>query len=169
MANAAALFRPRRPRPLGPPRHRAGARLIIRDRTMSLSRVAKTALNTVAQKMESADGFVPYERELIAAAFCAAADQVAPNPLPEMPITELHMTVRTTHCLLRAGIHTVGQLKRFSRIALMEIDGFGAVSANEVESIVPLPSASVSVSCLSTKWSLRAKLLAIAAELGVRQ
>ena len=132
---------------------------------MSLSPAAKTALNAVAQKMRSADGFVPYERDLIAAAFYAAADQVALNPLPEIPINELHMTVRTTHSLLRAGIDTVGKLKKLSRDALLQIDGFGNVSVDEVEMQVPLPSDSASVSYFSAKWSMRAKLLAIAAEL----
>ncbi len=131
----------------------------------NLSRAAKGVLNAVAKKMQSADEFLPYERELIAAAFYAAADQVTLNPLPEIPINELHMTVRTTHSLLRAGIDTVGKLKKLSRNALLQIDGFGNASADEVEMQVPLPSDSASVSYFSAKWSIRAQLLALAAEL----
>lgn len=49
-----------------------------------LSPAAQAVLYAAAQAMECPDGFLPYERELMAAALRAASDQVVPSD-PNMP------------------------------------------------------------------------------------
>lgn len=49
-----------------------------------------------------------------------------------MKIDELNLSVRSYHCLKRAGIHTVEQLLSMSKEDLMRINGMGINSTTEV-------------------------------------
>ena len=62
------------------------------------------------------------------------------NPYPEfrdarvggMPIKRLDPSVRTYNCLTRAGIHTVGELIKYTEEDLLEIRNFGTKGVEEV-------------------------------------
>ena len=55
------------------------------------------------------------------------AEQLSP------PIAQLDMTVRSSNCLKREGIHTVGELITRSEADLLDIRNFGAKSIDEVK------------------------------------
>ena len=64
-----------------------------------------------------------------------------PKPDPEEikteqyshPIHELELSIRSENCLLRGGIHTVGELLQRSREELLKIRNLGKKSLNEIE------------------------------------
>ena len=49
------------------------------------------------------------------------------------PIHELELSIRSENCLLRGGIHTVGELLQRSREELLKIRNLGKKSLNEIE------------------------------------
>ena len=64
-----------------------------------------------------------------------------PQPDPEAikieqythPIHELELSIRSENCLLRGGVHTVGELLQKSREELLKIRNLGKKSLNEIE------------------------------------
>ncbi|MCI9888087.1 DNA-directed RNA polymerase subunit alpha [Micrococcales bacterium 31B] len=50
-----------------------------------------------------------------------------------LPITDLQLTVRSYNCLMREGVHTVGELVGRSEADLLDIRNFGAKSIDEVK------------------------------------
>ncbi|MGK7877739.1 MAG: DNA-directed RNA polymerase subunit alpha [Xenococcaceae cyanobacterium] len=54
------------------------------------------------------------------------------NPESQIPIEELHLSVRAYNCLKRAQINTVADLLDYSQEDLLEIKNFGQKSAEEV-------------------------------------
>lgn len=56
-----------------------------------------------------------------------------------MPIEELQLSVRTYHCLKRAGIDTVEQLSRMTDEELMKLRNFGIGCLNEVRAKIGAP------------------------------
>ena len=51
-------------------------------------------------------------------------------------IKDLGMSVRATHCLLAAGINTLGDLTKYTRRELMKFRNFGKLSLNEVDRVM---------------------------------
>ena len=49
------------------------------------------------------------------------------------PIHELELSIRSENCLLRGGIHTVGELLQRSREELLKIRNLGKISLKEIE------------------------------------
>src|SRR5499426_3648006 len=60
----------------------------------------------------------------------AEADHIASFALP---IDDLDLTVRSSHCLKREGVHTVGELVSRTESDLLDIRNFGAKSIDEVK------------------------------------
>lgn len=52
----------------------------------------------------------------------------------KMPIAELNLSVRASHCLENENIHTVGDLVRMSEDDLLQVRNFGKTSLDEVKS-----------------------------------
>jgi DNA-directed RNA polymerase subunit alpha len=50
-----------------------------------------------------------------------------------LPINELNLTVRSYNCLMREGVHTVGELTARSEADLLDIRNFGQKSIDEVK------------------------------------
>lgn len=114
----------------------------------------------------------------IAATLRAAADQVAPEQQTadkdEILIDSLHLSTRTENALKRCAVFTVGDLRNFTFSELLLIKGCGIGCADEVATSLASIGVSLFDSCQaqSLHWSnvitrkaIRAKLLAIAAEL----
>ncbi len=55
------------------------------------------------------------------------------DPLAEMAIEDLDLSVRSYNCLKREGVQTVGQLRERTEQELLEIRNFGAKSVDEVK------------------------------------
>jgi len=55
------------------------------------------------------------------------------DPIRDMPIEELDLSVRSYNCLKRQGVNTVGQLTECSEADLLNIRNFGAKSIEEVK------------------------------------
>ncbi|MEX2486993.1 MAG: DNA-directed RNA polymerase subunit alpha [Nitriliruptoraceae bacterium] len=55
------------------------------------------------------------------------------DPVAEMPIEDLDLSVRSYNCLKREGVQTVGQLREKTEQELLEIRNFGAKSVDEVK------------------------------------
>ena len=51
----------------------------------------------------------------------------------ERPVRELELSIRSENCLLRGGIHTVGELLQRSRDDLLKIRNLGKISLTEIE------------------------------------
>ncbi|HAN46981.1 MAG TPA: DNA-directed RNA polymerase subunit alpha, partial [Cyanobacteria bacterium UBA8156] len=54
------------------------------------------------------------------------------NEHEQIPIEELHLSVRAYNCLKRAQINTIADLLGYSQEDLLEIKNFGQKSADEV-------------------------------------
>lgn len=59
-------------------------------------------------------------------------DKVVEDPANQIPIEELHLSVRAYNCLKRAQINSVSDLLDYSQEDLLEIKNFGQKSAEEV-------------------------------------
>jgi DNA-directed RNA polymerase subunit alpha len=49
------------------------------------------------------------------------------------PVRELELSIRSENCLLRGGIHTIGDLLSKSRDDLLKIRNLGKISLREIE------------------------------------
>lgn len=109
----------------------------------------------------------------IAATLRAAADQVAPEQQTadkdEILIDSLHLSTRTENALKRCAVFTVGDLRNFTFSELLLIKGCGIGCADEVATSLASIGVSLFDLChwsnVITRKAIRAKLLAIAAEL----
>jgi len=55
------------------------------------------------------------------------------DPVADMPIEDLDLSVRSYNCLKREGVQTVGQLRDLTEQELLDIRNFGAKSVDEVK------------------------------------
>jgi DNA-directed RNA polymerase subunit alpha len=62
----------------------------------------------------------------------ASGKEEAKESIIEMNIDDLELSARSSNCLKKAGIKTVGELMDYSELDLMKIKNFGAKSAKEV-------------------------------------
>ena len=60
------------------------------------------------------------------------ADAVNPSINAKLTIEELDLSVRSYNCLMRAGIHTVGELLERSEADLIHIRNMGRISVKEI-------------------------------------
>jgi DNA-directed RNA polymerase subunit alpha len=73
----------------------------------------------------------------------ASAEQAAPESASEhaageddllsRPVRDLELSIRSENCLLRGGIHTLGDLRSKSREDLLKIRNLGKISLKEIE------------------------------------
>ena len=73
----------------------------------------------------------------------ASAEQTAPESAAEhaageddllsRPVRDLELSIRSENCLLRGGIHTIGDLRSKSREDLLKIRNLGKISLKEIE------------------------------------
>lgn len=73
----------------------------------------------------------------------ASAEQAAPESATEhsageddllsRPVRDLELSIRSENCLLRGGIHTIGDLRSKSREDLLKIRNLGKISLKEIE------------------------------------
>lgn len=56
-----------------------------------------------------------------------------PDPLLAKPVRELELSIRSENCLLRGGIHTIGDLIIKSKDDLLKIRNLGKISLREIE------------------------------------
>lgn len=61
------------------------------------------------------------------------AEQPKPQTLPDNPIHELELSIRSENCLLRGGMNTIGDLIQKSRDDLLKIRNLGRKSLTEIE------------------------------------
>ncbi|MEX2324648.1 MAG: DNA-directed RNA polymerase subunit alpha [Nitriliruptoraceae bacterium] len=97
---------------------------------------------TPAQALSSAgetlralfDQFADYERSGPGGIVVSPEEALASigDPVGDMPIEDLDLSVRSYNCLKREGIQTVGQLRELTEQELLEIRNFGAKSVDEV-------------------------------------
>ncbi|MGO1568743.1 MAG: DNA-directed RNA polymerase subunit alpha C-terminal domain-containing protein, partial [Brachybacterium sp.] len=66
--------------------------------------------------------------------------EIGPSPTDQalaadlaLPINDLNLTVRSYNCLMREGVHTVGELTARSEADLLDIRNFGQKSIDEVK------------------------------------
>ncbi len=62
-----------------------------------------------------------------------------PWPTDETPIEDLDLWTRALNALRRAGVRTVGGLKRKSDAELLRLRGFGVGALAAVRAVVPPP------------------------------
>lgn len=55
------------------------------------------------------------------------------NPDYERPVRDLELSVRSENCLMRGGVHKIGELIGKSRSDLLKIRNLGKISLNEIE------------------------------------
>ncbi len=63
----------------------------------------------------------------------AAAAEADPNNLHSRPVRDLELSIRSENCLLRGGIHTIGDLLSKTREDLLKIRNLGKISLREIE------------------------------------
>ena len=63
-----------------------------------------------------------------------------PWPCDETPIEDLDLRTRALNALRRAGVRTVGGLRRKSDAELLRLRGFGLGALAEVRAVVPSPA-----------------------------
>jgi len=68
-----------------------------------------------------------------AAAEAAEAAAKEEDDLLSRPVRELELSIRSENCLLRGGIHTIGELITRSREDLLKIRNLGKISLREIE------------------------------------
>ena len=56
-----------------------------------------------------------------------------PNPITSKGVRELELSIRSENCLLRGGIHTIGDLVSRSKDDLLKIRNLGKISLREIE------------------------------------
>ena len=56
-----------------------------------------------------------------------------PNPITSKGVRELELSIRSENCLLRGGIHTIGDLLSRSKDDLLKIRNLGKISLREIE------------------------------------
>ncbi|RKJ78616.1 DNA-directed RNA polymerase subunit alpha [Pyramidobacter sp. CG50-2] len=61
------------------------------------------------------------------------ADNPPENALLNKPVRELELSIRSENCLLRGGIHTIGDLVSRSKDDLLKIRNLGKISLREIE------------------------------------
>ena len=59
--------------------------------------------------------------------------EAAGTPIADMPLAELNLSVRASHCLENESIHTVGDLIRRTEDELLQVRNFGKTSLDEVK------------------------------------
>ena len=55
------------------------------------------------------------------------------NPLYSRPVRDLELSVRSENCLMRGGVHYIGDLISRSRADLLKIRNLGKISLREIE------------------------------------
>lgn len=63
----------------------------------------------------------------------ASFGNVGSNPDFERPVRELELSVRSENCLMRGGVHKIGELVSMSRADLLKIRNLGKISLQEIE------------------------------------
>ncbi len=78
------------------------------------------------------DMFVNLGQRAESLGIAASGKEEAKESIIEMNIDDLELSARSSNCLKKAGIKTVGELIDYSELDLMKIKNFGAKSAKEV-------------------------------------
>jgi DNA-directed RNA polymerase subunit alpha len=78
------------------------------------------------------DMFVNLGQRSESLGIAASGKEEAKESIIEMNIDDLELSARSSNCLKKAGIKTVGELMDYSELDLMKIKNFGAKSAKEV-------------------------------------
>jgi DNA-directed RNA polymerase subunit alpha len=55
------------------------------------------------------------------------------NPAYARPVRDLDLSVRSENCLMRGGVHYIGELVSRSRSDLLKIRNLGKISLREIE------------------------------------
>jgi DNA-directed RNA polymerase subunit alpha len=78
------------------------------------------------------DMFVNLGQRAESLGIAVSGKEEAKESILEMSIDDLELSARSSNCLKKAGIKTVGELVEYSEGDLMKIKNFGAKSAKEV-------------------------------------
>ena len=71
------------------------------------------------------------------------------NEVPNKPIEEIDITVRTYNCLKRSGINSVGDLAKMTLYGITQIKNMSKFSMNEIESLLK----DLGIQACSKGWS----------------
>lgn len=104
------------------------------DAVSEASRIAESYFGSIAATV----GTAPHvqreiEPEIVEEPVVEEEEKADENEHYDHPIHELELSIRSENCLLRGGIHTVGDLLRKSRDDLLKIRNLGKISLTEIE------------------------------------
>lgn len=77
---------------------------------------------------KSIPGTVGFEKQAVMAGF-----PMGENSIYSRPVRELELSVRSENCLLRGGVHVIGELVSRTRDDLLKIRNLGKISLREIE------------------------------------
>jgi DNA-directed RNA polymerase subunit alpha len=73
------------------------------------------------------------EKGLISDAAAKNFIKLGDNPAYSRPVRDLELSVRSENCLMRGGVHFIGELVSRSRGDLLKIRNLGKISLREIE------------------------------------
>lgn len=97
----------------------------------SLAGPGSSALDEIAKHEEAAKaalGAPGFDKQAAMAGF-----QMGENSIYSRPVRDLELSVRSENCLLRGGVHMIGELVSRTRDDLLKIRNLGKISLREIE------------------------------------
>ncbi|MDR1514626.1 MAG: DNA-directed RNA polymerase subunit alpha [Synergistaceae bacterium] len=108
------------------------ASVILRDYFMNIASAISPESVEIITEIKGHDQMKQAERpvtDAIAKNFLKLGD----NPAYARPVRDLELSVRSENCLMRGGVHYIGELISLSRGDLLKIRNLGKISLREIE------------------------------------